>query len=208
MESQFNEIITVLSTGFLVTLGLIVAIGAQNAWVLNKSLRGEHPWVITSVCVSLDISLIAIGVYSISTIQQWMPDLIPAITLMGVVFLLWLSGQSFYRAWQGGESLTTNEGVELSSPWRSVGQVLAISLLNPHVYLDTVVLIGSIGAQQTLPIWFIVGAGCASALWFFSIAAGAKLLRPKLSEPKHWQMLDTFTGICLLVVALLMAQKL
>lgn len=208
MNPALNEILTVVSTGFMVSFGLIVAIGAQNAWVLNKSLRGEHPWVVTSVCVFLDASLITIGVLTINQIQQLVPPLVPAITLLGVGLLLWLSSQSFYRAYQGGQSLQASNGMEIGSPWRSAGQALAISLLNPHVYLDTVVLIGSIGAQQTLPGWFIVGAASASAIWFYSLAMGAKYLRPKLSQPQHWQTLDTLTGICLLVVAVLLAQKL
>lgn len=192
----------------MVAFGLIVAIGAQNAWVLNKSLKGEHPWVITSVCVTIDATLITLGVFTISTIQKMIPPLIPAITLMGVGLLVWLSAQAFYRAWQGGASLVTSEGVALGSPWRSAGQALAISLLNPHVYLDTVILIGSVGAQQMHPGWFVVGAASASAAWFFSLAAGAKLLRPKLTQPKHWQVLDSVTGACLALVAVLLAQKL
>lgn len=207
MSAQLIEILTTISTGLMVSFGLIVAIGAQNAWVLNKSLKGEHPWVITTVCFMLDATLITIGVFSISTIQKLMPPLIPAITLMGIGLLVWLSAQAFYRAWQGGGSLAAEGGVDIGSPWRSAGQALAISLLNPHVYLDTVILIGSVGAQQTYPGWFIVGAGSASAIWFYSLAMGAKFLRPKLSEPHHWQVLDTLTGLCLLLVAILLIQK-
>jgi len=208
LSSQLIDIVTAISTGLMVSFGLIIAIGAQNAWVLNKSLKGEHPWVITTVCFMLDATLITIGVFSISTIQKLMPPLIPAITLMGVGLLMWLSAQAFYRAWQGGGSLATEGGVDIGSPWRSAGQALAISLLNPHVYLDTVILIGSIGAQQIYPIWFIGGAGSASAIWFYSLAAGARFLRPKLSQPHHWQILDCLTGLCLLFVALLLMQKL
>ena len=208
MPAQLIDILTTVSTGLMVSFGLIVAIGAQNAWVLNKSLKGEHPWAITTVCFMLDATLITIGVFSISTIQKLMPPLIPAITLMGIGLLVWLSAQAFYRAWQGGGSLVTEGGADIGSPWRSVGQALAISLLNPHVYLDTVILIGSVGAQQTYPGGFIVGAGSASAIWFYSLAIGAKYLRPKLSEPHHWQVLDALTGSCLLLVAILLVQKL
>jgi len=208
MQTELQQLFTNGATGFMVAFGLIVAIGAQNAWVLNKSLRGEHPWVITAVCVAIDITLISVGVLTISQIQQWLPPLIPAVTLFGVLFLCWLSAQAFYRAWLGGAGLATSNNSQLSSPWRSAGQACAISLLNPHVYLDTVILIGSIGAQQSAPLWFIAGAGSASALWFSSLAAGGRWLRPYLTQPRHWQWLELMTGLCLLVVALLLLQRL
>lgn len=207
MSDSLIDIVTTIGTGLMVSFGLIVAIGAQNAWVLNKSLKGEHPWVISTVCFMLDAALITVGVFSISTIQQLLPPLIPAITLMGVALLAWLSTQAFYRAWQGGGQLTAAASNAVSSPWRSASQALAISLLNPHVYLDTVILIGSVGAQHNHPGWFIVGASSASAIWFYSLAIGARYLRPKLSQPHHWQVLDCLTGLCLLVVAVLLLRQ-
>jgi len=131
MQTELQQLFTNGATGFMVAFGLIVAIGAQNAWVLNKSLRGEHPWVITAVCVAIDITLISVGVFTISQIQQWLPPLIPAVTLFGVLFLCWLSAQAFYRAWLGGAGLATSTNSQLSSPWRSAGQACAISLLTP-----------------------------------------------------------------------------
>lgn len=115
MQTELQQLFTNGATGFMVAFGLIVAIGAQNAWVLNKSLRGEHPWVITAVCVAIDITLISVGVFTISQIQQWLPPLIPAVTLFGVLFLCWLSAQAFYRAWLGGAGLATSTNSQLSS---------------------------------------------------------------------------------------------
>ncbi|WP_221801717.1 LysE/ArgO family amino acid transporter [Oceanobacter mangrovi] len=192
-------------TGFAVTMGLIVAIGAQNAWVLQKSLRGENPWTIASVCIALDVVLVSAGVFGLDYIQGRIPGLVPILTWMGVGLLLWLAAQAFGRAWQGGDTLVAAGPSTPVSPWRSAGQVMALSLINPHVYLDTVVLIGSVGAQQTHPGVFVVGAGLGSALWFITLVSGAKKLRPYLTSARHWQILDSATGSVLLLVALSIA---
>ncbi|MDO6681676.1 LysE family transporter [Oceanobacter sp. 5_MG-2023] len=189
-------------TGFAITTGLIVAIGAQNAWVLQKSLRGENPWTIASVCTLLDALLVSVGVFGLDYIQSLLPSLVPVLTWLGIALLLWLALQAFGRALQGGNSLVAAAASEPVSPWRSAGQVMALSLINPHVYLDTVVLIGSVGAQQSHPGLFVVGAACGSASWFILLVAGAKKLRPHLSSPYHWQVLDVITGVILLLVAL------
>lgn len=191
-----------LLTGFGISLGLIVAIGAQNAWVLNKSIRREHPWVVAAICASIDATLITLGVYSIESLQQQLPRLIPAMTWLGVALLCWLGGQAFKRAWQGNGGLLTSQQRGPHSVWKIAGQAAAISLLNPHVYLDTVVLIGSVGVQQSNPTAFVVGAGSASILWFFSLAAFGRLLGPKLQSPRAWRIFDTLIGIIMLLVAL------
>ncbi|ASP38089.1 lysine transporter LysE [Bacterioplanes sanyensis] len=192
-----------LVTGFAVTISLIVAVGAQNTWVLNKALRNQHPWTIAAVCIAIDISLMSVGVFTLDFIQQVIPGLVPVLTWMGIGLLIYLALQAFFRAWQGdGDGLATASVMPTGSAWRMAGQALAISLINPHVYLDTVILIGSVGAQQSQPVLFILGAGLASATWFCSLVAGAKKLRPYLTSAHHWRVMDTITGSVLLLVAM------
>ncbi|SFC45559.1 L-lysine exporter family protein LysE/ArgO [Marinospirillum celere] len=189
-------------TGFGIALGLIVAIGAQNAWVLNKSMRGEHPWIIAGVCCSLDALLITLGVYSIDTLQALIPGLVPIMTWLGVALLCWLAVQAFWRAWQGTGGLVVQGSAVTTTGWQVAGQAMAISLLNPHVYLDTLVLIGSVGAQQAYAQVFVVGAALASAVWFFSLAFFGGYLGPKLQSVRAWRIFDTLIGSIMLLVAI------
>lgn len=191
-----------LLTGFGISLGLIVAIGAQNAWVLNKSMRREYPWVVAAICASIDATLITLGVYSIESIQQRLPTLVPVMTWLGIALLCWLGGQAFKRAWQGNSGLLTSQQRSVYNGWQIAGQAIAISLLNPHVYLDTVVLIGSVGVQQDNKVAFVVGAASASLLWFFALAGFGRFLGPKLQSPRAWRIFDTLIGIIMLLVAL------
>lgn len=188
-------------TGFGVAIGLIVAIGAQNAWVLSKSMRGEHPAVVASVCFSIDAALITFGVFGISTVQAWLPGLVPVLTWLGIGLLCWLAAQSFWRAWQGNGGLQGAVAGPEGSAWRMVGQAMVISLVNPHVYLDTVVLIGSVGAQQAQPIMFVLGASLASVTWFSGLAGLGQRLGGWLSSPLHWRAFDLGIGCIMMLVA-------
>ncbi|WP_218563962.1 LysE/ArgO family amino acid transporter [Marinospirillum perlucidum] len=188
-------------TGLGVALGLIVAIGAQNAWVLNKSMRGEHPWVLAVVCSSLDAILVSLGVFSMEAIQAWMPALVPIMTFLGIALLLYLAIQAFWRAWQGSAGLVAETSGASVSAWHLALQALMISLLNPHVYLDTVVLIGSVGARQESAVWFVVGAGLASALWFSALTFLGRYLGPRLQSVRAWRIFDTLIGSIMLLVA-------
>lgn len=190
-----------LLSGYLVTLSLIVAIGAQNAWVMGKSMRGEHPGVIAGVCISLDTLLIAAGVFGVSYVQALAPSLIPWLTWLGVTILVWLACMSFMRAWRGGQALLANASPVSHSALQLAGQTALISLVNPHVYLDTFVLIGSVGAQQANPASFVLGAACASATWFTFLTQGARHLAKHLTRPRHWQVFDLLMGAFLLVIA-------
>lgn len=192
-------------TGFGVAIGLIVAIGAQNAWVLSKSLRGEHPAVIAVVCFSIDAVLITLGVYGLSRVQAVLPGLVPVLTWMGVGLLCWMAAQSYWRAWQGSAGLQAVGSMSQQSAYRAAGQALLISILNPHVYLDTVVLIGSVGAQQAEPALYTVGAVIASVVWFSSLAGLGRRLRGWLSSPLHWRVFDAGIGSVMVVVAVSLA---
>lgn len=190
-----------LLTGFVVTIGLIVAIGAQNAWVLSQSMRGGHRGVIAMVCILCDAGLIILGVYGIHWVQAVVPDLVPLLTWLGVALLLWLAGQSARRAWLGTSGLQADLAAGLGGRWKTAGTALAITLLNPHVYLDTVVLIGSIGAQQAAPTWFVLGACLASFTWFTALTGFAPKLASYLRSPARWRAFDAGMSVLLVVVA-------
>ncbi len=195
-----------LVTGFGIGIGLIVAIGAQNAWVLSKSMRGEHPWVIAAVCCSIDAALITLGVYSIDRLQQFLPSLVPVMTWLGILLLSWLAIQAFRRAWAGTGGLMAAGQAAPGSGWQLAGQAMAISLLNPHVYLDTVVLVGSVGAQQTHADSFVIGAALASAVWFFSLAGFGRHLGPRLQSVRAWRVFDLVIGMIMVLVAVSLAR--
>lgn len=188
--------------GLGVAFGLNVAIGAQNAWVLSKSMKGEHPRVIAGVCTSLDALLITVGIFTIGSLQLLLPSLIPIMTWLGVLILSSLAAQAFWRAWQGSSGLLVHASADGVSPWQMAGQAMAISLLNPHVYLDTVILMGSIGAQQVFPLVFLLGAILASAFWFFSLASFAGYLGSKLQSVRAWRIFDALIGSIMLLVAI------
>ncbi|MBE0507599.1 MAG: LysE family transporter [Marinospirillum sp.] len=190
-----------LFTGFIVAISLIVAIGAQNAWVMGKSMRGEHPGAIAAVCISLDTLLIALGVFGLTHVQNWLPELVPLLTWLGVAILLWLASQSYYRAWTGSTGLLASAEPSGASALKLAGQAALISLVNPHVYLDTVVLIGSVGAQQAQPGVFVIGAAAASALWFTLLTRFSRKLGGWLRSPMHWRVFDLVMGSLLVLVA-------
>ncbi|WP_430461400.1 LysE/ArgO family amino acid transporter [Thalassolituus sp. LLYu03] len=193
-------------TGFLTAIGLIVAIGAQNAWVLNKCLHNENPRAIIAVCITIDSVLIFTGVFFMNHVQEKLPLLTPVFTWLAVGILLWMSLHAMQRIWHSsGGSLVASGDVQRGSPWQAAGQAMLISLLNPHVYLDTVVLIGSVGSQQSSPVLFAVGASFASFMWFSSLALGAKQLRKTLSSPAHWRVFDGITAAIMLYIATTLA---
>lgn len=199
-----------LLTGFVVGLGLIVAIGAQNAWVLSQSMRGNHRGVIATVCILCDAGLIVFGVFGLAAVQAWLPPLVPILTWMGIALLLWLALKAGQRALQGSSTLETSDAPDTrwrESPWKTGATALAITLLNPHVYLDTVVLIGSVGVQQPAPFWFAAGACLASLCWFTALTQLAPKLRAWLRSPLHWRLFDGGMAGILLMVAISLVPK-
>jgi L-lysine exporter family protein LysE/ArgO len=189
-------------TGFSVGLSLIVAIGAQNIWVLSQSMAGANRLVIAAVCILCDAALIVTGVYSVHLIQQWLPPLVPMLTWAGVAMLLWLAFGAAQRAWQGKGALYANTAVQVDSWQKTALTALAITLLNPHVYLDTVVLIGSVGSVQAEPFWFTVGACLASFCWFSALTGLAPKLKVWLSSPLRWRLFDGLVALMLTGIAL------
>lgn len=183
--------------GFRLGLGLILAIGAQNAFVLRQGLKREHVFWVCLFCAASDAALIAVGVSGFSLASAKAPWLVPALRWGGVAFLVWYGLRSFRAAWAGGESLKAAEG-----GGEPLGRVLAImaalTWLNPHVYLDTVVLLGSVSAQYPgRALAFGAGAVTASFAFFFALGYGARLLAPLFARPRAWRILDAFVG-CLM----------
>ena len=187
--------------GLLVAFGLIMAIGTQNAFVLAQSLRREHHLPVAAFCVVCDALLVAAGVFGLATLLAQNPLLLSVARWGGAVFLLWYGTQALRRAFS-----TSSLEHSASQTARSLKTVmlsaLAVTLLNPHVYLDTVLLIGSLGAQQSVPGAYVVGAASASLMWFFTLALGAAWLAPWLARPNTWRILDLLVAVMMYAVAL------
>ncbi|MES2871686.1 MAG: LysE/ArgO family amino acid transporter [Pseudomonadota bacterium] len=186
--------------GLLVAFGLIMAIGTQNAFVLAQSLRREHHLPVAAFCVVCDALLVAAGVFGLATILAQNPLLLSVARWGGAVFLLWYGTQALRRAFSAS-TLEQSAGHTARSLKTVMLSALAVTLLNPHVYLDTVLLIGSLGAQQSVPGAYVVGAASASLLWFFTLALGAAWLAPWLARPNTWRVLDLLVAVMMYAVA-------
>ena len=215
--------------------GLIIAIGAQNAFVLKQGLMQRHVFITAAICAACDIVLIGIGIAGMGAVIANRPALLTLVTWGGTAFLIAYGLRSLFSAWRGGGSFEgdTLEG-ELASDLtfdreqptaglRAAGSkapefktpelratvlaALALSLLNPHVYLDTVLLLGSIGGRLPTPdrAIFAAGAISASMAWFFGLAYGASALAPLFRKPGAWRALDALVGVMMLAIAFALA---
>lgn len=187
--------------GLLVAAGLIMAIGTQNAFVLAQSLRREHHLPVAALCVVCDALLVAAGVFGLATVLAHNPTLLAVARWGGAVFLIWYGSQALRRAFSK-QGLHQGENQTVRSLRAVMLSALAVTLLNPHVYLDTVLLIGSLSAQQTEPGAYVVGAASASLLWFFTLALGAAWLAPWLARPSTWRILDLLVAVMMFTVAI------
>ncbi|WP_369601208.1 LysE/ArgO family amino acid transporter [Hahella sp. SMD15-11] len=180
--------------GFLISGSLIVAIGAQNAWVLSQGLRRQHVGTIALTCALIDAMLICAGVAGLGVLINAHPEWLALASGGGALFLTLYGLRSAFQAMRPGAMATA--GGEPLSRRQTVVTALAISLLNPHVYLDTVLLIGSIGGQYPPSgrLVFAAGAITASFIWFFSLAYGAGRLAPLFSRPAAWRILDALVA--------------
>ncbi len=186
--------------GFAIGLSLILAIGAQNAFALKQGLKKQHVFWVCLVCALSDSLLILLGVLGFSQLIQSHADLIVWAKYFGAAFLLLYGAQHFYQAIRYSESLVPDEK-QASSVLKIIMICLAFTWLNPHVYLDTVVLIGSISTQfMQLP--FALGAMTASWIFFFALGYGARFLLPVFNNPKSWRVLDVMIGIVMWSIAI------
>jgi L-lysine exporter family protein LysE/ArgO len=182
-------------------LSLIIAIGAQNAYVLRQGLRREHVLAVVLVCAASDAALIAVGVAGFGTLVQLAPWLLVVVRIAGAIFLLVYGGLALRRALRLSR-LETDVAGTTTRLAPVLATVLALTWLNPHVYLDTVVLLGSVAGTHGVDRWaFGVGAVLASALWFSALGFGARLLRPIFARPVAWRMLDAFVAVVMVVIA-------
>jgi L-lysine exporter family protein LysE/ArgO len=183
-------------TGFTLGASLIMAIGAQNAFVLRQGLRREHVAAVVAVCAVLDIVLMVIGVSGLGAVLGERPGLIQAATWAGAVVLAWYALGALRRAFRA-HSLHAQPAGAAQPARQVVWQALSISLLNPHVYLDTVLLVGSVGARQAAGTQaaFLLGSGLSSALWFAGLGFGARLLSPLFARPMAWRLLDLLVAL-------------
>ena len=188
--------------GLGMSAGLIMAIGAQNAHVLRTGLRGEHVGLTVAACILIDASLIFLGVAGMGAVVQSSPLLLGLARWGGAAFLLWYGLRSWRAVFATG-ALNVSPLAQRVSRRQALISVLALSLLNPHVYLDTVVLLGAIGggfpAEQRPS--FAFGALCASILWFCAIGYGARRLSGLFARPVAWKWIDGFTGTTMLALS-------
>lgn len=193
MASSFYRSHVMLNTylqGFGIGLGLILAIGAQNAFVLKQGLKKQHVFWLCLVCALSDSMLILFGVLGFSKIILLYPNLVVIAKYLGALFLLFYGAQHFYQAFKVQQYLQPSENQE-TKLLPMIMICLALTWLNPHVYLDTVVLIGTVSTQfPTTQIYFALGAMTASWVFFYSLGYGARLLLPLFQQARSWQILD------------------
>lgn len=193
----------VFGIGLVTGLSLILAIGAQNAFVLRQGLRGEHVLAVVLTCAISDALLIAIGVTSFAQVAAILPWLETVMRYAGAAFLIWYGLKSLRSALQSTEALAVDEQRPMGSLRATVLTCLALTWLNPHVYLDTVVLLGSISTQFSGAAGlFAAGAITGSFVFFFSLGFGAKLLRPVFANPWAWRVLEGTIAVVMWLVAL------
>ncbi|MDP2062556.1 MAG: LysE family transporter [Phaeovulum sp.] len=186
--------------GLRLGLGLIVAIGAQNAFVLRQGLRREHVFAVAFFCAVSDAALIALGVSGFALAAEAAPWLGPGLRWGGVAFLVWYGARAFLAAWRGGSGLVAAGGA--ASLAATLATIAALTWANPHVWLDTVVLLGAVSAQYPgQGKAFAAGAISASFLFFFALAYGARLLAPIFAQPRAWVVLDLLVGVVMWSIA-------
>ena len=186
--------------GFLLGFSLIMAIGAQNAFVLRQGLRGEYVLPLVLTCAISDAILITAGVAGFGVLVEAYPGAVDLARWGGAAFLLAYGAMSFRAALRGGEALEEN-GRKAGSLKAAVATCLMLTWANPHVYLDTVVLLGGISSQYAQPWAFGAGAVVSSFVFFFSLGFGARLLRPLFTSARAWQVLDVVVGLTMWAIA-------
>lgn len=189
-------------SGFFLGLSLIVAIGAQNAFILRQGLLRRHVFVLCLICAASDALLIAAGVAGLGALVASSPVLIKVVTLAGAAFLFAYAAIAFHRAWRPQALHAAGSG--RTSLKAAIAACLAFTFLNPHVYLDTVLLVGSLSAQYpgVARLQYGVGAVMASFVWFFGLGYGARLLEPVFARPASWRVLDTLIGLVMAAIGI------
>jgi len=191
--------LSIFVTGVLTGFALIVAVGAQNAFLLRQGIRGEHVLPVILVCLVSDVFAIVVGVAGFGVVLERWPAVLPIAQIGGGLYLLAFGAQSAMRAWR--PAALSAEGGTTMTVRRAVLLTLALTWLNPHFYLDAILMLGTVansfGDQRW---WFCAGALAASAVWFPTLGFGARALRGVFARPSAWRVLDS--GIAVLMGAL------
>jgi L-lysine exporter family protein LysE/ArgO len=193
-----------LIAGLVTGLGLIVAIGAQNAYVLRQGLARDHVGLVVAICAVSDAVLIVAGTAGMGALIADRPALLTAMRWLGAAYLAWFGFKSLRAARHAGA--LRDQAAPTASPAAIVTTTLALTWLNPHVYLDTLLMLGNLANQHgATGRWgFAAGAGLASVAWFSGLGFGASALAKPLARPRTWQILDTVIGITMLTLAVVL----
>jgi L-lysine exporter family protein LysE/ArgO len=191
-----------LLQGWLMMAGLIVAIGAQNAYVLRQGLMRAHVGAVVALCALSDWALTALGVFGLGGLVASSPLATRVLRWFGIAFLTWYALRAAQRAWQGNQGLATQGGKGTLEG--TLAAAAAVTWLNPHVYLDTVVLLGAAAAGHDMAgkQAFALGAGLASLMWFAALGYGAAALSPWLARPVVWRAIDALIALVMAATAL------
>jgi L-lysine exporter family protein LysE/ArgO len=195
--------------GLALSGSLIIAIGAQNVHVLRHGIRREHVALVVLTCALIDAALMAVGVFGVSGMARLNPAVLTWVTWLGAAFLI---GYGLMAAWRAYRpvALQVDGGSFAQSAWAvALVQTLAVSLLNPHVYLDTVFLVGLVGSQYPFDgrLLFWSGAASMSLLWFMAIGFGSRWLAPWFAKPLSWRLLDGVLALTMFYLALSLFQS-
>lgn len=199
--------LSVFFAGMTMGLSLIVGIGAQNAFVLRQGLRNEFVFAVCLACAASDALLIAAGVAGFGKVTSLLPWLDPVMRYGGAGFLVWYGAKSLLSALRSNETLTVGGAAGGRGLAQTLLTCLTFTWLNPHVYLDTVVLLGSISTRfPDREFWFALGAMTGSFLFFFSLGYGAIWLRPLFARPVAWRVLEGIIALVMWVIAFKLVQ--
>ncbi len=200
MEIDFSGLLT----GFVASLSLIMAIGVQNAFILKQGLKKQHLFMIAFTCSLCDSILIVLGVSGIEILTNDYPMLTKFMEWGGALFLLAYGLRSFWSVFHPHILVASLENALPTSKMSTLLALLGFTFLNPHTYVDTFLLLGTIGAEQEPheQLYFMIGAVAASATWFFSLTYGASKLSPLFKNPRAWQVLDSIMGCIMIGIAI------
>ncbi|KFK93899.1 MULTISPECIES: arginine exporter ArgO [unclassified Serratia (in: enterobacteria)] len=198
--------LTIFLQGFALSAAMILPLGPQNVFVMNQGIRRQYHLMIASLCALSDIALICGGIFGGSALLSRSPLLLQLVTWGGVAFLLWYGWGAFRTAFSQHLALATAKEMN-QSRWRIVVTMLAVTWLNPHVYLDTFVVLGSLGSQLAPEIrsWFALGAASASIVWFFALALLASWLAPWLQTQLAQRIINVLVGLVMWAIAIQLA---
>lgn len=198
------EFVSIFVMGAVISGGLIIAIGSQNAFLLKTGLTNNHPFAAATVCFVGDILLIGAGVFGVGALFSIESIWGQMLSLAGAIFLIWYGSNALKAAIKGESRLSIDQSECRKTSLKSaLLMAFAMTFLNPHVYIDTVVLVGGVtaGLEQAYRPWFVAGALCASATWFYTLVFVAKKLASKLNKPKTWRIINALISAVMFLIA-------